>query len=112
MAIYNALVRTRKIVSLEVLACIAVALVTCCSTGSLSKSVTSQASLPDDQPSGIQLENMVVFKDPVVEFIIGPQLKIPSEANPHKWFDDTEVKNGRRHGGEFPTVPPTQILEP
>jgi len=85
-------------------ACIAVALVvTCCSTGSLSKSVTS---FTDDQPNAIQSENMVVFQNPVVEFIVGPQLKIPSEANPHKWFDDTEVKNGRRHGGEFPSVPP------
>ena len=96
-----------KMAICKVFACIVVALVvTCCSTGSLSKSVSSQSSLTDDQPSGIQLENMVVFQDPIVEFIVGPQLKIPSEANPHKWFDDTQVRNGRRHGGEFPALPP------
>ena len=100
----------------KVFACIAVALVvTCCSTGSLSKSVNvtqpaeqltgPQLSLTD-QPNGIALDDLVVFPDPIVEFIVGPQLKIPNEINPHKWFDDTQIKNGRRHGGEFPALPP------
>ena len=107
-------VRVRKLISLEMLACIAVALVTCCSTGA-SKSVNDtqpaeqltgpQLSLTD-QPGGIALDSLVVFQDPVVEFIVGPQLKIPNEENPHKWFDETQVKNGGRHAREFPAFPP------
>ena len=108
----------RKLVSLEVFACIAVALVTCCSTGSLSESVNgtqpaAQVAGPQlsltDQTSGIALEDRVVFPNPVVEFIVGPQLKIPNKINPHKWFDDTQLKHGQRHAREFPAIPPAVL---
>ena len=117
MAFFRIVTRTsgRRLVSLEVFACIALALVTCCSTGSLSGSAnntqptqlaSSQLSSTDDQTSGIVSENLVVFQDPAVELIVGPQLKIPNEENPHKWFDETEVTNGRRRAREFPALPP------
>ena len=97
------------------LGAVVVALLTCCSSASLSQKVNatqpaeqltaSQVASTDDQ-TGIVSDEVVVFKDPVVGFIVGPQLKIPNELNPNKWFDDTQLKKGRAHALAFPTVPP------
>ena len=116
MAIYRSNWNARKLVSVQMFCWIALALLTCCSTGSLSQNVNDtqpaaqlagpQLSSTNDQTSGIVSEDAVLFQDPIVEFIVGPQLKIPNAENPHKWFDDTEVKNGQRRASEFPVVPP------
>ena len=59
-------------------------------------------------PAG-QISDLVSFPSTEVEFIIGPQLKIGSNLNPHPWFDRTQLARGEVHGREFPKFPPMQL---
>ena len=51
-------------------------------------------------------EDLVVFPNPSVEFIVGPLLKSGSRRNPYKWFDQIETQAGLRNGAAFPKLPP------
>jgi hypothetical protein len=49
---------------------------------------------------------LVVYPNPQVGFICGPQLKANSRLNPFPWFDSTEIRYGHVLGKEMPSVAP------
>src|SRR5205814_3671910 len=49
---------------------------------------------------------LVVYPNPQVGFICGPQLKANSRLNPFPWFDATEIRYGQVLGKEMPSVAP------
>src|SRR5262249_53404284 len=53
-----------------------------------------------------QSVDTVTFPNPQIEFIIGPQLTMSSNQNPHPWFNTTQAIRGALHGTSFPAVPP------
>jgi hypothetical protein len=64
--------------------------------------VTISGLAPPPPSSG----DLVVYPSPEVEFIIGPQLRSGSSANPWPWFDENELAKGLEHGANFPALPP------
>jgi uncharacterized protein YjdB len=64
--------------------------------------VTVQAPLP--VPPG----EFVVFPNAAVEFIVGPQLRSGSSANPWPWFDQNAIAKGHQHGNAFPVEVPSR----
>jgi hypothetical protein len=64
--------------------------------------VTISGLAPPPPSSG----DFVVFPTPEIEFMIGPQLRSGSSANPWPFFDENELAKGLEHGANFPALPP------
>ena len=47
----------------------------------------------------------VVYPNDQIAFILGPQLKSGSTANPWPWFDENAIESGKRHGPVFEDNP-------
>ena len=54
---------------------------------------------------------LVVFPNPEVEAIIGPQLRVASASNPWPWFDQTLTGRGLVHGAAFPVTPAAEPVD-
>lgn len=56
-------------------------------------------------PTG-SLGDLVVFPNPEIGFIVGPQVRSGSPSNPWPWYDENQNAKGLIHGGAFPSTPP------
>jgi len=71
--------------------------------------VCSAQQRPPKVVASPKIPDAVVFPDPNIEFIIGPQLKMGSKLNPYPWFDRTQLERGKVHGRDFPKLPPLTL---
>lgn len=74
------------------------------SNGVTASALLNVADQPPPPPVAADGE-FVVFPTPEIAFIIGPQLKSGSVANPWPWFDSNAIETGTRHGSDFPAAP-------
>jgi trimeric autotransporter adhesin len=63
--------------------------------------VTVKSSEPPPPPPVATNGEFVVFPTPEIAFIIGPQLKSGSSANPWPWFDENAIEKGLHHGATY-----------
>lgn len=63
----------------------------------------------EDQEENNPADGLVVYPRSDISLIVGPQLKIGSEQNPHKWFDKTQLAGGIINGREFPKIGPSGL---
>jgi hypothetical protein len=63
--------------------------------------VTGGANTPPPASAG----DFVVYPSPEVEFILGPQLRAGSPANPWSFFDQNQLARGIVHANAFPADP-------
>ncbi|HJQ32269.1 MAG TPA: hypothetical protein VJ866_08825 [Pyrinomonadaceae bacterium] len=70
---------------------------------------SSTASVALGPPGFDPATDAVLFPDPRVEFICGPQLKAGSARNPYPWFDRVQLTVGRELGQQFPAVAPRRL---
>jgi hypothetical protein len=58
-----------------------------------------------------QIESLVVFPTPEIEFVVGPQVKSgSSQISGASWFDQNATDRGLVHGAAFPADPPVRQL--
>lgn len=70
-------------------------------TGGSADTTVSSEPLPPPLPTGPG--ELVLYPDSNIAFILGPQLKAGSSANPWPWFDENEIAKGLEHGEAFPS---------
>ncbi|HEY4490279.1 MAG TPA: PA14 domain-containing protein [Candidatus Paceibacterota bacterium] len=73
----------------------------------VSVTVNNQAQVQLPPPPVSFAGDLVVFPNPEVAFIVGPQVKANASTttNPWPWYDSIAITKGLQHGANFPATP-------